>query len=70
MTENKERVHQASADEAWQESVFLAWRDPSRRIGGVHRIGTEAHRGKSNMWCGPFPGGRNMLSSESRGQAV
>jgi hypothetical protein len=68
MVENKEFVHQTSADEAWQESVFLAWRDPSRRIGGVHRIGTEAHRGKSNMWCGLFREGGTCFRLNQEGE--
>jgi hypothetical protein len=49
-----ESVHPASADEAWQESVFLAWHDPIRRVGGLHRIGLEENRKTSNMWCGVF----------------
>jgi hypothetical protein len=68
MTERKEFVHQASADAAWQESVFIAWRDPKRRIGGVHRIGTEAQRGKSNMWCGVFREGVTCFRLNQEGE--
>jgi hypothetical protein len=50
----EEGVHTAKPDEAWQESVFLAWRDPIRSVGGIHRIGIEVNRGLSNMWCGVF----------------
>jgi hypothetical protein len=68
MLEEREGVHPASADEAWQESVFLAWRDPVRRIGGIHRIGTEANRGKSNMWCGVFQEGGAWFRLIDEGQ--
>jgi hypothetical protein len=49
MVENKEFVHQASADEAWQESVFLAWRDPNRGIGGVRRLRVHIPRTTQNQ---------------------
>jgi len=50
----EEGVHEATADEAWQESVFLAWYDAKKGIGGIHRIGIETNQGVSNMWCGVF----------------
>jgi hypothetical protein len=53
----EEGMHAATQDPAWQESVFLAWRDPVRAIGGIHRIGIEVNRGVSNMWCGVFQSG-------------
>lgn len=53
----EEGVHSSSDDAAWQESVFLAWHDPVRGVGGLHRIGTEINRGLSNMWCGVFRDG-------------
>ena len=51
---HREGVHPATDEEAWQESVFLAWRDAERGVGGVHRIGIEPNRGLSNMWCAVF----------------
>ena len=49
-----EGPHPAGAEEDWQESVYLAWRDPARGIGGNHRIGNEANRGTANLWCGVY----------------
>jgi len=49
-----EGPHPADADEAWQESVYLAWRDPRTGIGGQHRIGNEQNRETANLWCGVY----------------
>lgn len=50
----KESRHPHESDPWWQESVFLAWRDDTSGIGGVHRIGTEINRDTSNCWLGLF----------------
>jgi len=34
----------------------------------VHRIGTEAHRGKSNMWCGLFREGGTCFRLNQEGK--
>lgn len=49
-----EGPHPAGPDEAWQESVYLAWRDIRAGIGGQHRIGNEANRETANLWCGVY----------------
>ena len=49
-----EGPHPAGPDEAWQESVYLAWRDIRTGIGGQHRIGNEANRKTANVWCGVY----------------
>ncbi len=54
MTPEDEGLHPAGPDEAWQESVYLAWRDPRSGIGGTHRIGNELNRDTSNLWCGVY----------------
>ena len=49
-----EGPHAADPDEAWQESVYLAWRDVRSGIGGQHRIGNEPNRETANLWCGVY----------------
>ncbi len=49
-----EGLHPAGPDEAWQESVYLAWRDVHAGIGGQHRIGNELNRETANLWCGVY----------------
>ncbi len=49
-----EGPHPAGSDEAWQESVYLAWRDVRLGIGGQHRIGNEPNRETANLWCGVY----------------
>ncbi len=44
----------ASDDADWQESVYLAWRDPATGLGGNHRIGNELNRATANLWCGVY----------------
>jgi hypothetical protein len=62
-----EGLHESGPDADWQESVFLAWRDPSTGIGGDHRIGNELNRGVANMWCGVYTdsGERFRLNDEN-----
>lgn len=54
MTIDKEGVQPSQPDEAWQESVFLAWYDDKLGVGGIQRIGNEINRKQSNLWCGIF----------------
>ncbi len=49
-----EGLHPAGDDPDWQESAYLAWRDPVRGLGGNHRIGMELNRGTANLWCGVY----------------
>ena len=49
-----EGLHPAGDDPDWQESVYLAWRDPVRGLGGNHRVGNELNLGTSNLWCGVY----------------
>jgi hypothetical protein len=41
--ERSEWAHESDGTEWWQESVALAWHDPSAGIGGFFRIGHEPH---------------------------
>src|SRR5665213_118216 len=61
-----EGLHPAGPEPEWQESVFLAWRDSSRGVGGNHRIGMELNRNTSNLWCGVYtdPGLRFRANHE------
>jgi len=52
-----EGLHPAGDDPDWQESAYLAWRDPARGLGGNHRIGNELNRGTANLWCGVYHDG-------------
>jgi len=49
-----EGPHPAGDDPDWQESAYLAWRDPLSGLGGNHRIGNEPNRGTANLWCGLY----------------
>ena len=49
-----EGLHPAGDDPDWQESAYLAWRDPASGLGGNHRIGNELNRGTANLWCGVY----------------
>jgi hypothetical protein len=49
-----EGLHPAGDDPDWQESAYLAWRDPAVGLGGNHRIGNELTRGTANLWCGVY----------------
>jgi hypothetical protein len=53
-TTEDEGLHPAGDDPDWQESVYLAWRDPVSGLGGNHRIGNELNRGTANLWCGVY----------------
>jgi hypothetical protein len=50
----EEGPHPAGEDVDWQESAYLAWRDPRAGLGGNHRIGTEPNRATANLWCGVY----------------
>lgn len=49
-----EGLHPNGPQPEWQESVFLAWRDSVRGVGGNHRIGNEINRGTANIWFGLY----------------
>jgi hypothetical protein len=49
-----EGLHLAGDHPDWQESAYLAWRDPRSGLGGNHRIGNELNRGTANLWCGVY----------------
>ncbi len=49
-----EGLHPAGEDPDWQESAYLAWRDPASGLGGNHRIGNELNRSTANLWCGVY----------------
>jgi hypothetical protein len=53
-TTEDEGLHPAGDDPDWQESAYLAWRDPASGLGGNHRIGNELNRGTANLWCGVY----------------
>ncbi len=61
-----EGLHPAGDDPDWQESAYLAWRDPASGLGGNHRIGNELNRGTANLWCGVYHegGGRFRWNGE------
>ncbi len=52
-----EGLHPAGDDPDWQESAYLAWRDPASGLGGNHRIGNELNRSTANLWCGVYHDG-------------
>ena len=52
--EDDEGLHPAGDDPDWQESAYLAWRDPVSGLGGNHRIGNELNRETANLWCGVY----------------
>ncbi|MGD0749006.1 MAG: hypothetical protein ABSB68_14455 [Acidimicrobiales bacterium] len=49
-----EGLHPAGDAPDWQESAYLAWRDPVSGLGGNHRIGNELNRDTANLWCGVY----------------
>src|ERR1700722_13371304 len=53
-THEDEGLHPAGDDPDWQESAYLAWRDPASGLGGNHPIGNELNRGTANLWCGVY----------------
>lgn len=65
-TIDDEGLHPAGDDPDWQESAYLAWRDPTSGLGGNHRIGNELNRGTANLWCGVYQdqGGRFRWNGE------
>jgi hypothetical protein len=67
-----EGLHPAGEDPDWQESAYLAWRDPLRGLGGNHRIGNEPNRGTANLWCGVYhqDGTRFRCNGEGLEQVV
>ncbi|MFZ0248320.1 MAG: hypothetical protein WAL61_00125 [Acidimicrobiales bacterium] len=67
-----EGLHPAGDDPDWQESAYLAWRDPSSGLGGNHRIGNEPNRRTSNLWCGVYSedGTRFRCNGEGLEQVV
>jgi hypothetical protein len=67
-----EGLHRAGEDPDWQESAYLAWRDPRSGLGGNHRIGNEPNRGTANLWCGVYhqDGTRFRCNGEGLEQVV
>jgi hypothetical protein len=67
-----EGLHPAGDDPDWQESAYLAWRDPSSGLGGNHRIGNEPNRRTANLWCGVYhqDGTRFRCNGEGLDQVV
>jgi len=53
-TDEDEGLHPPGDGPDWQESVYLAWRDPVSGLGGNHRIGNELNRETANLWCGVY----------------
>lgn len=45
-------LHDGDGDPLWQESMFVAWFDPARGIGGAHRVGHEMGPKSVNLWSG------------------
>jgi hypothetical protein len=67
-----EGLHPAGDDPDWQESAYLAWRDPVTGLGGNHRIGNEPNRKTANLWCGLYheDGTRFRCNGEELEQVV
>jgi len=67
-----EGLHPAGDDPDWQESAYLAWRDPLSGLGGNHRIGNEPNRRTANLWCGVYhqDGTRFRCNGEGLDQPV
>ena len=61
-----EGLHPAGDDPDWQESAYLAWRDPVSGLGGNHRIGNEPNRRDGQPVVRPLPPGRDALSLQRR----
>jgi hypothetical protein len=72
VTVSDEGLHPAADDPDWQESAYLAWRDPSSGLGGNHRIGNEPNRATANLWCGLYhqDGTRFRCNGEGLEQVV
>jgi hypothetical protein len=50
-------------DPFWQESVFIGWRDATRPIGGIFRLGHEPNwqgRGRAPVWFGVHAGDKRF----------
>jgi hypothetical protein len=62
-----EGLHPAGDDPDWQESAYLAWRDPAAGLGGNHRIGNELNRGTANLWCGVYADGGTRFRCNGEG---
>ena len=62
-----EGLHPAGDDPDWQESAYLAWRDPVAGLGGNHRIGNELNRGTANLWCGVYTDAGDRFRSNGEG---
>lgn len=45
-------LHDGDGDPLWQESMFVAWFDPDRGIGGAQRVGHAIGAGSVNLWSG------------------
>lgn len=43
-------LHDGDGSPLWQESMFVAWYDRERGIGGAHRVGQETTAGTANLW--------------------
>lgn len=43
-------LHDGDGSPLWQESMFVAWYDRERGIGGTHRVGQETTAGTANLW--------------------
>jgi len=67
-----EGQHPVGDDPDWQESAYLAWRDPASGLGGNHRIGNEPNRQTANLWCGLYhqDGTRFRCNGEGLDQLV
>jgi hypothetical protein len=47
-------LHDGDGSPLWQESMFVAWYDRERGIGGAHRVGHETTAGMCNLWSAVF----------------
>jgi hypothetical protein len=65
-----EGLHPAGEDPDWQESAYLAWRDPTAGLGGNHRIGNELNRETANLWCGVYSESGTRFRCNGEGLAL
>jgi hypothetical protein len=65
-----EGLHLAGDDPDWQESAYLAWRDPVAGLGGNHRIGNELTRATANLWCGVYSDAGTRFRRNGEGLAL
>jgi hypothetical protein len=65
-----EGLHPAGDDPDWQESAYLAWRDPVAGLGGNHRIGNELNRNTANLWCGVYADAGTRFRCNGEGLAL